>query len=258
MARVPLALQLYSVRNELAADTRGTLKAVADMGYEGVEFAGGAQNTAEELKGYLDEFGLACCGWHTPWGHVQPDKLDETIKFNRTVGNRYIIVPGLPGDLTGSREAWTKLAGQFNDIAAKLADHDMVTGYHNHHTEFRLLDGEMPWDTLFGNTGDGVVMQLDTGNAMHGNADILDILERYPGRAGTVHLKPYSPSLVKDDPHVGFRPVIGEDESPWEDVFRICESTGGTQWYIVEYESDAYEPLDAVDRCLKGLKAMGK
>ncbi|MEO2004259.1 MAG: TIM barrel protein, partial [Candidatus Poribacteria bacterium] len=136
MARVPLALQLYSVRNELAADTRGTLKAVADMGYEGVEFAGGPQNTAEELKGYLDEFGLLCCGWHTPWGLVQPDKLDETIEFNKTLGNRFVIVPGLPGDLTGSREAWTKLAAQFNGIADTLGGHDMVTGYHNHHTEF--------------------------------------------------------------------------------------------------------------------------
>ncbi len=258
MARVPLALQLYSVRNELAADTRGTLKAVADMGYEGVEFAGGPQNTAEELKGYLDEFGLLCCGWHTPWGLVQPDKLDETIEFNKTLGNRFVIVPGLPGDLTGSREAWTKLAAQFNGIADTLGGHDMVTGYHNHHTEFRLLDGEMPWDTLFGNTGDGVVMQLDTGNALHGDADILDILERYSGRAGTVHLKPYSASQATDGGHGAFRAVIGEDESPWDEIFRICEATGGTQWYIVEYESDAYEPLDAVDRCLKGLKAMGK
>ncbi len=258
MARVPLALQLYSVRNELAADTRGTIKAVAEMGYEGVEFAGGPQNTAEELKGYLDEFGLACAGWHTPYGLVQPDTIDETIAFNKTLGNRHVIVPGLPGDLTGSRDAWLKLAGIFDGIAETLAAHDMVTGYHNHHTEFTPLDGETPWDTLFGNTGDGVVMQLDTGNGWMGGADILAILERYPGRAGTVHLKPYSPSLAKEDRHAGFRPVIGDDETPWDDVFRICESTGGTEWYIVEYESDAYEPLDAVERCLKGLKAMGK
>lgn len=68
----------------------------------------------------------------------------------------------------------------------------MVTGYHNHFTEFAPLDGEMPWDTFFGNTKKEVVMQLDTGNAMHGGADPVPFLKRYPGRALTVHLKEYA------------------------------------------------------------------
>ena len=121
-----------------------------------------------------------------------------------------------------------------------------------------IKDGECPWDTLFGNTGQGVIMQLDMGNALRGGADLIDILQRYPGRGGTVHLKPYCVEAGKDDPHAGFRPIIGEDSVPWADIFRICEATGGTEWYIVEYESDAYPPLEAVDRCLQALKAMGK
>jgi len=258
MSKIPIALQLFSVRHNLADDLGGTLKAVADMGYDGVEFAGAPQHSAQALKDLLDEVGLVCCGWHTPFSLVQDDTLDDTIAFNQTLGNPNIIIPGIPAELRQTRDDWRKLAGFFNQLAEKLAVHDMATGYHNHHIEFQPLGGELPWDTFFGNTVPGVIMQLDTGNAVFGGGDILDILDRYPGRAVTVHLKPYSKKAAKDDPHAGFGPVIGEDETPWDKVFELCETKGGTEWYIVEYESDAYPALKAVDLCLKGLRAMGK
>ena len=258
MSRIPIALQLYSVRHELDADLRGTLRAVAEMGYEGVEFAGAPKHEAAELKPLLDEFGLVCCGWHTPFALVQADPLEATIAFNRALDNPNVIVPGIPEHLRRTREGWLKLAEFFNELAEKLAAYDMRTGYHNHHVEFAPLDGELPWDTFFGNTGQGVIMQLDTGNAIYGGGDVLDILKRYPGRAGTVHLKPYSTTAGKEDRHAGFRPVIGDDDTPWEQVFALCEATGGTEWYIVEYESDAYPPLEAVRLCLENLKAMGR
>jgi len=239
-------------------DVGATLNAVAEIGYEGVEFAGFFGHAAQELREMLDECGLVCCGSHTPFGAVQDDKLLETIAFNKTLGNRFLIVPGIPEELRKNRADWLKLAGFFNELAGKLAAHDMFTGYHNHHIEFVPLEGEQPWDTFFGNTNEEVVMQLDTGNALYGGADVVAILQRYPGRAKTVHLKPYSPSAAKEDPQLGFRPIIGDDEIAWRDVFHLCETTGGTEWYIVEYESDAYPPLEAVKRCLEKLKAMGK
>jgi sugar phosphate isomerase/epimerase len=258
MSRIPIALQLYSVRHDLDADLHGTLRAVAEMGYEGVEFAGAPKHEAAELKSVLDEFGLVCCGWHTPFALVQDDQLEATIAFNQVLDNPNVIVPGIPEHLRRTREDWLKLADLFNELAARLAVHGMRTGYHNHHVEFAPLGGELPWDTFIGNTGKGVIMQLDTGNAIYGGGDVISILERYPGRAGTVHLKPYSTVAGRDDPHQGFRPVIGDDDTPWEQVFALCETAGGTEWYIVEYESDAYPPLEAVRLCLENLKAMGK
>jgi len=258
MGRIPIALELFSVRHELQEDVRGTLKAVAEMGYEGVEFAGPPQHPAEELRTMLDEVGLVCCSWHTPFNLVQDDKLQETIAFNKVLGNKSIIVPGIPGNLVDSRAKWHKMSLFFNQVAEKLAEHGMFTGYHNHHTEFKPLDGEKPWDTFFGNTRKEVVMQLDTGNALFGGADLISILKQYPGRAVSVHLKPYSRKASKDDPGLGFRPVIGEDDIPWNEIFHLCETIGGTKWYIVEYESDAYPPMESVARCLKALKAMGK
>lgn len=258
MARIPIALELYSVRGELQRDTQGTLKAVADMGYEGIEFAGPPQHGAEELQSMLEEYGLVCCGWHTPFELVQDNKLDDTIAINKTVGNRNIIVPWIPEELRSSRADWLKMAKFFNELSQKLADYDMVTGYHNHNVEFTAMDGELPWDTFFGNTDKEVIMQLDTGNALSGGGDCVAILERYPGRPVTVHLKPYSIQAHKEDSGAGFRPLIGEDDVPWVDVFRLCETVGGTEWYIVEYESDAFPPLEAVKRCLDNLRAMGK
>jgi sugar phosphate isomerase/epimerase len=228
------------------------------MGYVGVEFAGPPKHSAEVLRDLLKQTKLVCCGWHTPFNLIQDDKIDETIAFNKTIGNRFIIIPGIPAELRKTRADWLKLAEFFNRLAAKLAPHGMLTGYHNHNIEFTPLDGEQPWDTFFKNTRKEVVMQLDTGNAIYGNGDVVAILKRYPGRATTVHLKPYSKKAAKDDARLGFRPLFGDDDTPWDQVFRLCETSGGTEWYIVEYESDAYPPLEAVKRCLDKLKAMGK
>lgn len=248
--RIPIALQLYSIRHDCERDLAGTLKAVADMGYEGVEFAGYYGRSAEELRAMLNDLGLVAVGSHISIDTLLGDHLAETIAFNRTLDNRFLIVPGLPETYRNSRQAWLETAHLFNEIAAKLSGEGMFTGYHNHHIEFTPMGGELPWDTFFGNTREDVVMQLDIGNALHGGGDPIPFLERYPGRALTVHLKEYS----KTNP----KALIGEGDVAWNQAFELCETKGSTQWYIVEQESYAYPPLECVDRCLQTLKAMGR
>ena len=250
MTNLPIGLQLYSVRDDCARDLPGVLAAVARMGYAGVEFAGYYGHTAPELRRMLDDNGLVCCGTHTGLDTILGDALDKTIEFNRTLGNPFLIVPGLPGARTQSRAAWLETAGLFDEAAGRAEAQGAHVGYHNHSEEFRLLDGEMPWDTFFGHTRPEVVMQVDTGNMRHGGADAAPFLERYPGRARTVHLKEYSAT----DP----KALIGDGDVDWPEIFRLCESTGGTQWYIVEQESYAYPPMECVDRCLQNLRRLGK
>jgi sugar phosphate isomerase/epimerase len=250
MAKIPIGLQLYSVRKDCENDLPGTLKAVAEMGYEGVDFAGYYGYDAKEIRTMLDDLGLKACGGHLGLNTLLGDELKRTVEFQRILGNKYLIVPGLPEERRNSRSAWLGTAKIFNEIAEKLEPEGMLTGYHNHSVEFTPMDGELPWDTLFGNTRKEVVMQIDTGNALHGGADPVPFLEKYPGRAITVHLKSYSSTNDKA--------LIGEDEVRWDDVFRLCETTGDTEWYIVEQESYAYPPLECVDRCLKALRDMGK
>jgi sugar phosphate isomerase/epimerase len=250
MAKIPIGLQLYSVRKDCERDLPGTLKAVAEMGYDGVDFAGYYGYEAKEIRVMLDDLGLKTCGGHLGLSTLLGDELKRTVEFQRTLGNKYLIVPGLPEPRRNSRAAWQETAKLFNEIAEKLKPEGMLTGYHNHAIEFTPMDGEMPWDTFFGNTRKEVIMQLDTGNALHGGADPVPFVEKYPGRAITVHLKEYS----KANP----RALIGEGDVRWDDIFRLCETIGGTEWYIVEQESYAYPPLECVDRCLKALRKMGK
>jgi sugar phosphate isomerase/epimerase len=250
MARIPIALQLYSVREDCARDLPGTIEAVADMGYEGVEFAGYYDRSAEELRKLLDDSGLKCCGSHIGLDTLLGDELERTVEFNQTLGNKHLIVPGLSEEYTGSREGWRKAADTFNAIAERLKPTGCVTGYHNHWVEFQELDGELPWDVFFGGTVDEVVMQFDTGNALHGGAEAPPFLKKYPGRAKTVHLKEYSGSYDKA--------LIGEGDVPWQTIFELCETIGGTEWYIVEQESYAHPPLECVEKCLRNLKEMGK
>jgi len=220
------------------------------MGYEGVEFAGYYDYSADDLRKMLDDLGLRCCGTHTGLPTLLGDAFEATAEFNKTLGNKYLIVPALPEDRRSSRKAWQETAGLFDELAAKADGHGLRAGYHNHHIEFQPLDGEIPWDTFFSSTTPAVVMQLDTGNCMHGGGNPVEYLERYPGRAATVHLKEYDSA---DD-----KAVIGEGAVPWQEVFSLCESTGGTEWYIVEQETYAYPPIECVRKCLENLKGMGK
>jgi len=248
--KVPIGLQLYSVREQCAKDLDRTVTAVAKMGYKGVEFAGYYGRDAKALRKLLDDLGLKCCGTHIGLDTLTGDNLAQTLEFNHTLGNKFLIVPGLDAKYTKSRAGWQEVAGIFNDLADKVKAHGMRVGYHNHTIEFQALDGELPWDTFFGGTKKAVVMQFDTGNAMHGGGDATVYLRKYPGRAATVHVKPFS----KAKPNA----LMGDDELPWQEIFRLCETSGGTEWYIIEYESDAYEPLVSVEKSLAVMRKWGK
>jgi len=246
--RVPFGLQLYSVREDCKKNLPGTIAAVAKMGYTGVEFAGYYDRTAGQLRKMLDDNGLVCCGTHTAIETLLDDNLPRTIEFNRTLGNKYLIVPWLPEKYRTSRQAWLDTAKLFNELAEKVKPHEMLVGYHNHGVEFTAIDGELPWDIFYGNTRKDVIMQIDLGNAMHGGADPLPYLYRYPGRAITVHVKEFS--------KMNNKALIGEGDVNWKAFFALCKAVGETEWYIVEQESYTYPPLECAERCLRNLRKM--
>lgn len=144
MAKIPIALQLYSVREDCARDLPATLKAVADMGYEGVEFAGYHGRNATELKTLLQSTGLRSAGTHVYIDTLLGDELQKTIHFNHTLDNEFLIVPWLPEERGHSKAEWLKTAHLMNTIAEKLKPEGMRLGYHNHAVEFQLMDGELP------------------------------------------------------------------------------------------------------------------
>ncbi|MBN1361737.1 MAG: sugar phosphate isomerase/epimerase [Sedimentisphaerales bacterium] len=245
---LPVGLQLYSVRADCARDLPGTVAAVAKMGYDGVEFAGYYEYSAQDLRKLLDDHGLKCCGTHTAMETLSDENLEATIEFNRTLGNKYLIVPWLTAEGPNPAETWRRYADRFNVLAEKVKPHGMVVGYHSHAHDFTPIDGVMPWDILFGNTSKDVVMQIDTCNTMSGGGDPVAFLKRYPGRSLTIHIKEYSAT----NPNA----IIGEGDVKWDEIFTLCETIGNTRWYIIEEEKDAYPPLTAVDLCLKNYRKL--
>ena len=243
--KIPIGLQLYSVREQCAKDLPGVLAAVGKMGYKGAEFAGYYNRNAKDLRKLLDDNGLVCCGTHTGLDTVTGDALKGTVEFNRILGNRFLIVPYMEAK---TRQDWLNKAKQFDELADKVKGEGMRIGYHAHAGDFKKIEAETPWDILFGNTKRAVVMQLDTGNCMDGGGDPVAELKKFPGRATTIHLKEHGG---------GPNAVIGEGDVKWKEIFALCEA-GGTQWYIVEHERASADPIAEVKRCLEGLQKMGK
>jgi len=137
----------------------------------------------------------------------------------------------------------------FTDLAEKVKPEGMHVGYHSHADDFKKTDGETCWDAFFSNAGPDVVMQLDVGNCLDGGGDPYAILKKFPGRTLTIHIKEHGGKEGAP---------LGEGTVRWGELFNLCETIGGTQWYIVEQEAYAGAPLDSVAQCLKNLRKMGK
>lgn len=249
---IPIALQLYSVREDCARDFFGTIAQVAAMGYAGVEFAGYHGASATELRKVLDDLGLKVAGTHAALHTLQGDALKETVEYHETLGCTNLIVPWLPEETRSTPDACKETADKFNAIADALKPLGLRTGFHCHEGDMRALEGgKSAWDLLAAGTCDEFIMQYDTANGMSGGADPVQPILDWPGRGKTTHLKEWSGEHGAK--------VIGEGVIPWAKVFEACETVGGVEWYIVEHESyEGMTPLEAVAACLTNLKAMGK
>lgn len=247
--KIPIGLQLYSVREACQKDLPGVLKAVAGMGYEGVEFAGYYGRDAKQLRKLLDDNGLKCCGTHISLETLLGDALKATVEFNRILGNPYLTVSYMPHTRLASVKVIGETAKLYDEIAVKIKPEGMRVGYHAHGGDFVKVDGITAWERFFAATGPAVTMQMDIGNCLGGGGDPYAILTKFPGRSATIHLKEHGGKQGA---------AVGEGDVRWKEVFELCETGGKTEWYIVEQESYAGGPLESVKRCIENLKKMGK
>ena len=252
-SKIPIGLQLYSVRKQCEKDLPAVLKAVAGMGYQGVEFAGYYNRTADELKKMLDANGLKCCGTHLrasikTLAEGKYDDFDKEVEFNQVLGNPYLIFPWMPEEMRNSADACKKTGELLSTLANRVKKVGAYVGYHAHGGDFAKIGDDTQWDLLFQNSSDRVVMQMDVGNCLGGGGDPYATLEKFPGRSLTIHLKEHG---------ADHKAPVGEGDVDWKKVFQICETVGGTKWYIVEHESGD-DPQASVGACLKNLRKMGK
>ena len=200
----------------------------------------------KDIRKMLDDNGLQAVGCHTALNTLQGEEFDKTVEFNKIIGNPRLVVPSLAANYTNSRMSIEGAADIFNGIAAKLKPLGMRTGFHCHPGEFRQVEGATVWDTFFTRANRDVIMQCDLGHMGTADADQVAYISKYPGRSATVHVKPaHAAPLLGDTP----------DTNKWPEIFKACESVGGTEWYIVEYDGGS---MDKVVRTMDVLKKWGK
>ena len=251
---IPLALELYSLRDDTPTDMAGTLKNVADIGYEAVEFAGYFGHSAADLKKMLDDSGLQCAGTHTSLESVGDDQIQQTAEFMATLGSPFLIVPGVGKEYQGTRDGAMRLAEKLSQASKTAAEFGARVGYHNHMWEFEPLPGgTFAMELLATNTPPEVVLQVDSGNLQEAGVDPIEFMETWSKRLGTVHLKPY----VKDRDANFSRYFVGEDDSDWPAIVGAI-NPDNTQFVIVEQERypDDLTPLECVKRCYDNLQKM--
>jgi len=245
--KVPISVQLYSVRNVAANDLAATLEKIAKMGYDGVEFAGYYGKDAKEIRKMLDDNGLKCSGTHTGIDQLRGDNFEKTAELHKTLGTKYMIVPGgIDHDLHDVTRN-KRIAEEFNKIAEKAKPLGLFVGYHAHGGDAKLIEGLPAWERLFDATIPEVVMQMDIGNYKMGGGDPYKMIEKFKGRSKTVHIKEAGQG----------HPIIGDGEVDWKRVFELCETVGGVDWYVVEDEVDP-DNLDRIEKCIAALRRMGK
>ena len=145
---MPIALQLFSVRDELAADFRGTLQKVKDLGYEGVEFAGLHGRDPQEIRAMLDDIGLKGMSAHVPLDELLAD-IDKVVEDYKTLGCRYIAVPWLDEARRPGQPGYPQVLADIRAIGEACAAKGMTLLYHNHDFEFTKLDGKYALDILY-------------------------------------------------------------------------------------------------------------
>jgi len=252
--KVPIGIELYSVRNELTKDLPGTVTAVAKMGYQVVEFYSPyfswTPDQAKEVRKLLDDLGIRCLSTHNGGASYTAEGLPKAIELNQIIGSTSIVMAS-PGKVAGL-DGWKALAGQLTAVAEKLRPLGMATGFHNHQSEWRPVEGQRPMDILAAGTPKDVTLQLDAGTCVEAGADPVAWIKANPGRIRSIHLKDWGAGEGR-----GYAVAFGEGDVPWKGIFAAAETTGGIEYYLIEQEVSAPgQALAMAQRCLDNYRKL--
>jgi sugar phosphate isomerase/epimerase len=250
-SKVPVGLELYSVRDALAKDLMGTVRAVAKLGYEVVEFYSPyyswTPETATDVRKLLDDLGIRCHSTHNDSRALAADGLQKAIDLNQAIGSHCIVMAS-PGQITGI-DSWKAVGERLTGAAERLKPLGMTAGYHNHAAEWRPVDGQRPMDILASSTPSNVVLQLDVGTCVEAGADPVAWINANPGRIKSIHCKDWSAGGK------GYAALFGEGDAPWPAIFKAAEATGGVEYYLIEQEAGpSEEQLARAEKCLANWK----
>jgi sugar phosphate isomerase/epimerase len=251
---IPMGIEMYSVREELKKDPHGAVRAIAAMGYQGLEFYAPyfewTHAQAKEMKKLLDDLGIRCFSTHNDASFVDKDRIQNAIDLNLNLGSTYVVMassnpkPGLDG--------WKEVADALNGAADKLESSGLKAGYHNHELEFTPVNGVRPMEILAKSTKPSVMLQLDVGTCLAVGSDPVAWIRSNPGRIRSLHCKDWSPETGK-----GFSVLFGEGVADWKGIFAAASTVGGAEYFLMEQEGSRYPELETAKKCLQAYRAKG-
>ena len=274
-AKLPVGVQLYSVRGDMEADFKGTLQKVKAMGYDGVEFAGLFENDPAQVNAWCKEIGLEPISAHVPLADMLAD-IDKVIADYKAIGCEYIVVPYVTAERRPGGELFMQMVEEIRAIGQKVKEAGLVLLYHNHDFEFnKLPDGQIGLDYLYENIpADLLQTQLDQCWVKYAGYEPVEYLKKYTGRAPVVHLKDYyKEGEMEGDPYalIGLNEGEAKPASAFE--FRplgtgvqdipsiiIAAQENGSKWLVVEQDNPSLQktPLECIQMSIEYLKGLSE
>jgi len=268
---LPVAVQVYSVREDAKADLRGTLEKIKEMGYDGVEFAGLYGNDPKEIKKMCEEIGLIPISAHVPYRDMIKDP-EGVLADYATIGCKFVAVPYLiPEDRPGT-EGFPEVIKNVKILGETANKLGMTLLYHNHDFEFIKLDGKYALDILYEEvSADLLQTELDTCWVNVGGENPSEYVKKYTGRAPVVHLKDFFGEKSEDmyeligiekkapkrPSNFEFRPV-GSGLQDFPSILKASEEAGAT-WVVVEQDNPSMglTPMQSIEISREYLKSIG-
>ena len=254
---IPVGLLIYAVLADWKRDFDGTLQAVAQMGYQGVEltqYESWTPARGKEVRALLDSIKLPVLATHTePEYFVPGDKMKAAIELNHILGTRTMCcVRGLATTPTGigyharaaaPNDAWKEFADVLESAGETLKRNRMGCSFHNHAVEFQPAGGVQPIDILA--KAKNLLFHIDVNVCRRAGGDPVAFMKQYPGRTECL--------LLTDGPADANRhaPIFGKGDTPWKDVFITAEKTGGVKYYLLTHGATEMTPLETVKRDLE-------
>ena len=271
MKRFPIAIQLYSVRDEAKSNLYGTLKKIKAMGYDGVEFAGIYGHTAEEVREMCADIGLNPISAHVAYLDMIENPEEVLGKYAK-IGCKYVAVPYLNEEYRPGTEQFPEVVENIKKLGAVANRLGLKLLYHNHDFEFMKLNGKYALDMLYEEIGaDLLQTELDTCWVNVGGEDPASYLLKYSGRAPVLHLKDFEGEKSEDmyeligiektapkrPTNFAFRPV-GYGRQDFPSIIKAAEQAG-VSWLVVEQDKSTPEntPLECAKMSRDYLKTLG-
>lgn len=247
MKRIPVAVQMFTLREESGQDFAGTLRKVAELGFDGVEFAGYGGLTTKEVKALLDDLGLQAAASHVPLEQLE-NNLAQVIEDQKILGSKYVVCPYLMPDRR-SEEDYKTLITILDEAGETCRREGITLCYHNHDFELeRLSDGRTALEAIFDDTDrENVKAELDIYWLTKAEEQPVQWINRYKNRTPLVHLK----DMTRDEEQ--FFAELGTGGVDIEAVLNVGEEAG-VQWWVVEQDVSRRTPFESVEISMNYLK----